>query len=164
MRIRATLICLVLAAAGCVGSTPPPTSDPPPPSISPSPALDGVEGFVRDLTAAEAPAREAGAFDGTPLAPQAVVVCVGLQDLRVYSYASAEERAAAARRIDPNDPSNIGTSIVDWAGEPKFWQRDRILVLYLGRDQPTIDLLVSVLGQPFARGAGRPPLRGPDSC
>ncbi|HSH21300.1 MAG TPA: hypothetical protein VK992_01620, partial [Candidatus Caenarcaniphilales bacterium] len=72
--------------------------------------------------------------------------------------------AARAATIDPDDPSNIGTSIVEWAGEPKFWLRDRVLVLYLGTDEQVEDGLVSVLGEPFARGEGRPPLGGDDSC
>jgi hypothetical protein len=46
-----------------------------------------------------------------------------------------------ASRIKPDDPSNLGTSIVEWAGRPRFWQRDRILVMYLGESAATEALL-----------------------
>jgi hypothetical protein len=91
------------------------------------------------------------------------VVCVDGEEVRVYSYPSEEERAAVASRIDPNDPSNVGTSIIEWDGWPQFWQRDRILVLYLGNDEPTIELLTGLLGEPFAQGLARPQLL-PGTC
>lgn len=46
------------------------------------------------------------------------------------------------------------------AGNPKFWQRGRILVLYLGNDPAVEGDINTVLGQPFARGQGLAP--GPD--
>jgi hypothetical protein len=80
----------------------------------------------------------------------------------VYEFASAGERAAVASRIDPVDPSNLGTSIVEWDGRPRFWQGDRILVLYLGESAATHALLTSILGPPFAEGPGRAPLQASD--
>lgn len=75
----------------------------------------------------------------------------------VYVYPTPEEREAVAARIDPTDPSNLATPIVEWAGSPKFWQADRIIVLYLGSEPGVEAGLISVLGQPFARGQGRDP-------
>lgn len=48
------------------------------------------------------------------------------------------ERAAVSSMIDSDHPSNVGTAIVEWDGWPQFWQRDRIIFLYLGRDETTI--------------------------
>jgi hypothetical protein len=53
----------------------------------------------------------------------------------------------------------VGTAIVEWAGRPRFWQGNRILVLYLGESAATEALLTSVLGPPFAEGPGRAPLQ-----
>lgn len=47
-----------------------------------------------------------------------------------------------------------GTSIVDWTGSPRFWQHDRLILLYLGGDAGTETLLTTALGPPFARGVG----------
>lgn len=152
------LLALLLVVA-CGG--PAPTASP---GSSPTPAIDGAQGLIGDLADAGADAFAQETFDGAPLAAQAELVCVNGEEVRVYGYSSAEERAAAAARIDPNDPSNVGTAIIDWVGWPRFWERDRILVLYAGRDEATIDLLVSVMGDPFAVGQGRPPLRPDDGC
>lgn len=111
---------------------------------------------MRDLEAAGATVTEAGSFDAAPLAPEATNVCVDGEEVKVYVYPSEEERTVATARIDPDDPTNIGTAIVEWAGAPKFWERDRILVLYLGNNDDTTTLIDTVLGPPFARGPGRP--------
>jgi hypothetical protein len=141
--LRTLLLVLSLMAAACGGS---------PPGVP-----DGVQRLIGDLSAAGGRIVEAGSFDAAPLSGQAALMCVNGQEVRVYSYPSDQERAAAASRIDPTDPSNVGTAIIDWAGNPRFWQRDRIVVLYLGRDQATEALLTTILGPPFARGLGRDP-------
>lgn len=99
-------------------------------------------------------------FDGTPLSGEGVNVCVNGDDVKVLIHRSEEDRVAVARRISPTDPTHVGNAIVEWQGSPKFWGRDEILVLYLGRTDAISALLVSVLGQPFAQGfGGAVPLR-----
>ena len=125
------------------------------PQASPTPsAVGGVEGLLSALAAASAPVRQADRFDAAPLPGQGVLLCVGREEARVYVFATDQARRATTAGIDPKDPSHVGTSIVEWTGNPRFWQRDRILVLYLGTDAPTEALLTSVMGPPFARGVG----------
>lgn len=105
-----------------------------------------------------------GSFNPEPLGGRGVSLCVAGQEVRVYVFATPEEQQAVAARIDPRDPSNLGTSMVAWAGDPKFWQADRIIVLYLG-EQPAVEAgITSVLGQPFARGLGRDPGPNRHAC
>lgn len=179
---RATAL-LVLAGllAGCGGAAPKtserpsPTGAPSPsatgrvPTASPSPsgspqaARDGVEGLVADLQNAGAKVSVGAAFKADPIARQGVTVCIGREEIRVYTYATPQERMAVASTINPNDATHVGASIVEWDGAPKFWQRDRILVLYLGRNAATTALLVSVLGSSFAHGQDHPQ-RMPSAC
>ena len=84
--------------------------------------------------------------------------------VRVYVYPDAGQLEAVVKQIDPEDPSHIGSSIVDWIGPPRLWQRDRLLVMYLGDSQATEDLLTSVLGAPFASGAGGKTAGPVDGC
>lgn len=123
-------------------------------SPSPSPAKSGVEGLVDALIAAGASVRQADRFDAAPLPGDGVLLCVGPEDVRVYVFPTDQARAAAAGTIDARDPSHVGTAIVEWTGNPRFWGRDRILVLYLGPDAATESLLTSIMGPPFARGVG----------
>jgi hypothetical protein len=144
MKLVLLLVALVVVAA-CQAAS----------SGSPAPSrLDGVDGLVADFSAAGATVRPAGTFAADPLPGLGTLLCLGKQPVRVYTYSSAAERAQVGARIDPRDPSKVGTAIVEWTGSPRFWQRDRILVLYLGSDAATEALLTNLLGQPFARGAG----------
>ena len=159
--------------AGCqAGASSPPTTSPAkpgtatrsnPPVIFPGPT-DGPEKLIVDLEAAGAQARLTEMFAGDPFEAQGGVMCVGSEPVQLYVFASAPAREEAARRIDPTDPSDMGTAMIAWNGRPRLWQRDRMIIAYLGEDGATETLLRSVLGEPFASGQGRPPLPGPKTC
>jgi hypothetical protein len=170
----ALLLTTAAFALGCAAPVPTPaepSASPPVPTVRPATASPaepsetfrhGPAGLVDDLVDAGAEATVSDSFDGTPLANEALVVCVNRQDVRVFVYASEQERAAASAQIDPSDPSHVGLSIIEWDGWPKLWQRDRIIVQYLGSDPDTIELLTELLGDPFAVGLQRPQrLRAP---
>jgi hypothetical protein len=152
--VRYLLIAVVvgLVATACQGNS---TSVSPSPSVGP----DGVAGLVARIRSAGVVVTEAGGFSTDPLSGRGVLLCLGNEPVRVYEFTSAAKRAAVASRIKPDDPSNLGTVIVEWAGRPRFWQGDRVLVLYLDESAATEALLTSVLGPPFAKGPGRAPLQ-----
>jgi hypothetical protein len=145
--MRLTLLAAAATALLVACSTP--AASPPP-----SPAGSGVEGLVDVLTAAGVAVRQADRFDAAPFPGDGVLLCVGREEVRVYVFPTEQARASAAGTIDPRDPSHIGTAIVEWTGNPRFWGRDRILVLYVGPDAATEGLLTSIMGPPFARGVG----------
>jgi hypothetical protein len=172
MAHAAALLLGALIVAGCAATQSPAPSSSPAPSASdaagssPSeaPTSDPAAEFAAALRAAGAAVRETGEFSTEPLGGQGIGLCVAGQQVRVYIYPTPEDRETVASRVDPTDPSNLGTSIVEWAGNPKFWQTGRIIVLYLGSDPAVESGISAILGQPFARGQGRDP--GPDrhSC
>ena len=131
---------------------------------SDAPADELVSAFETALRAAGAEVRSTGDFSTEPLGGKGTELCVAGQQVSVYVYPSVEERAAVAARIDPTDPSNLGTSIVEWAGTPWFWQDDRLIVLYLGSDPTVRSGISAVLGLPFARGQGHDPGPNRHSC
>jgi len=123
-----------------------------------------LDALVDDLAAATGTeVGLVGVVDGRPLTTTQVIVCANHENVRVFEFANDAMRAMAAARIDPDDPSHIGGDIYDWSGMPRFWQRDRVLVLYVGTDEPTIAMLTILLGEPFSQGRGRP-LPRPDTC
>lgn len=163
-----------MTLVGCqAGGTSSPTGSPrssanpstsAPPAISPGPT-DGPEKLVLDLEAAGAKASIGGLFAGDPFSnAQGGLMCVGSEPVQLYVFGSELARQQAAQRVDPANPSNMGTTMVDWNGRPRMWQRDRMIIVYLGEDAPTEALLRGVLGEPFASGQGRPPLVGPNTC
>lgn len=141
-------------------ATPASTVEPPSPYSGPG----GLDALVDDLAAATGvEVGLVGVVDGRPLTTTQVIVCANHENVRVFEFATDAMRAMAAARIDPDDPSHIGGDIYDWSGMPRFWQRDRVLVLYVGTDEPTIAMLTMLLGEPFSQGRGRP-LPRPDTC
>lgn len=159
--------CAPAASPGATADVTPGASGTIPPVIfgTPEPtASGGAEALVADLVAAGGAAKLGSNFLAEPLPGEGIVVCLGTEALQVYVLRDREAALAAASQIDPEDPSMIGTSIVDWAGRPRFWLRDRILVLYVGDDAATDAALRGLLGRPFAeaRAPGPPPLPAPD--
>lgn len=126
---------------------------------------DPVDALVADLETAGAPVILGGTFNTMPLGGRGIGLCVAGQKVRLNVFDSADEAARVAGSIDPTDPSHIGASTsVSWQGDPRFWQRDRLLVLYLGADRTTEQILIDVLGSPFAAGSGRQADPSTDAC
>ena len=172
-RIAAAL--LLMAVSACSPSaTPQPTSTQSlEPSASPPRVIfgtaeprpkDGAEALVADLIAGGATAKLGSFFLAEPLRGEGMLVCIGTEAVQVYVQKDHEAALAVSQMIDRNDPSKVGTSIVNWTGRPRFWLRDRIIVLYVGTDAATDAALRGLLGQPFAesRQPGPPPLPAPD--
>jgi len=77
-----------------------------------------------------------------------LILRVNGANIEVFEYPDVPSRAAVSDQISP-DGFNLGTAMVDWAGQPNFWARDELLVLYVGNDQVLIDLLTKVLAGPI---------------
>lgn len=160
MKTRSALLlltALLLVACQGPGATSAPTANP-------TAAVRGVEGLVSDLGAAGVGAKAGGQFTSDPIGGQGTVVCIGTESVQTYQFIDHEAALAAAAKIDRQDPSKVGNGIIDWAGTPRFWLRENIIVLYLGQDAATEAALRTLLGQPFAQAQqpGRPPLPAPD--
>lgn len=126
---------------------------------------DPVDTLIGDLERAGATVRRLGSLPTMPpLGGRGVALCVAGQKVRLNVYASVDEAARVADTIDATDPSHIGDSIVSWQSDPRFWQRDRVLVLYLGPEGATAQILTDVLGPPFAAGRGRQGDPAADAC
>ena len=171
---------LVAACGGAPGQSGPPTAAPSgeatpsdrartsveaaSPTRTASRAGATVEALVVALEERGADVELTGSFTTDPVGGQGVALCVNGQRVQVYVFPTAEESKELASRIDPYDPSNMGTTMVSWAGNPRFWRSDRLIVLYLGEDPAVEAGLTGVLGLPFARGAGQGPGQGTMTC
>lgn len=144
--MRLPLIAAILILSGCSrlmpgGSGPGPTADP-------------VAALVSRLQGTVANVHAGGAFDGSLLSGRGAIVCVDGESIQVYAYDTNADRDRSVGTIDADDPSHIGTSIVEWIGKPRFWIADRAIVQYVGGDSDVVDLLTAAIDEPFAEGHG----------
>ena len=128
-------------------------------------SLGGPGRLIVELEARGVSAGLGTDFDAGLLGGDPTTVCANDESVTVYEYADVDEMIDAAATINQDDPSMIGNGIVEWAGTPHFWLRDRVIVLYVGEDPEVNGVLREILGRPFAEGAdpgrgvpgGRPP-------
>ena len=71
------------------------------------------------------------------------------ESVQVFEYDSAETMESDAVLV-ASDGGSIGTSMVTLVATPHFYKKGRILVLYIGDNAETLELLESVLGPQFA--------------
>ncbi|HKZ45013.1 MAG TPA: hypothetical protein VJZ78_08265 [Anaerolineales bacterium] len=77
------------------------------------------------------------------------IIKVNGMDVQVFEYETAEALEADVAQISP-DGGSVGTSMVGWIATPHFYKSGRLIALYVGDDQATLDLLEGALGAQFA--------------
>ena len=122
-------------------------------------SLPAPERLVADFQLMGLPAGLGTEFNAVVLGGTGTTVCVGDASVAVHEFLDQDAAIDAAATINAGDPSQIGNGIVEWVGTPRFWLRDRAIILYVGEDAAVDAALRNILGQPFAEGAG--PGRGP---
>jgi hypothetical protein len=139
-------VLLILAFVAMLATACLPQSQTTPPA-----ELDYAQ-FIQDLRAAGHTVEEAGELaDG--VFETARTIRLNEEDLQVYEFASRSEQVAAARTISANG-HNIGTNSYMWISQPYFFAKDRLIVLYLGVETDTIELLAHELGRPLTGAEG----------
>jgi hypothetical protein len=158
--IRCLFLSFAIVALGCGSSVPPSAIE-----VSAAVEESAVSPLIADLRRAGASVIQLGPFSTDPLGGRGEQLCVAGQEISAYVFSTEEEASAIARTIDPKDPSKIGNAlIVEWAGNPKFWQRGPVIILYLGSNPAAEAGLTTVLGPPFASGLGRDPGAAAHGC
>jgi hypothetical protein len=113
--------------------------------------IGGYREVIASLQGLEAEVEEIGQVDEPLFEVDTRLIRVNGQDVQIFEFPDEATRQAAAETVSPT-AATIGTVIPEWVDIPHFWSQGQVIVLYVGQDQPTIDLLTSVLGQPVAVG------------
>lgn len=79
------------------------------------------------------------------------VITVNSGHVQVFEYKTPAAARAAAATVSP-DGSSVGITIITWVDTPHFYQKGKLIVLYVGNDAAVIDALGSALGPQFAGG------------
>lgn len=79
------------------------------------------------------------------------VITVNGGHVQVFEYKTPAAARAAAATVSL-DGSSVGTTIITWVDTPHFYQKGKLIVLYVGNDAGVIDALEAALGPQFAGG------------
>jgi hypothetical protein len=77
------------------------------------------------------------------------VISVNGENVQIFQF-EGEDEAQIASLIVSEDDTEIGTNVFKWISEPHFFTKGKIIVLYVGQNQETLNLLESLLGKQFA--------------
>ena len=108
--------------------------------------------LVRALKRADATVEVQGRAprDAFPFfSPRATRLRVAGDDVHVFQYATADEAVSEASQISVAG-SPIATTQITWMSPPRFYRKDRLIVLYVGTEPKVAHALEAVLGPPFA--------------
>lgn len=73
------------------------------------------------------------------------------EEIQVYAYSAPETAESEAAAVSA-DGNSVGTTVVDWISTPHFYRSGNLIVIYVGENQTVLQVLQSVLGNPFAGG------------
>ena len=136
------LFVFAYVMGGCGKSaTPSPSSEPL--------AIEDRASLLKALQAAGATVEVGDSITQDFFSPEGHTVKVNGVDLQVFEYETMEAMENEASQVSP-DGGSIGTSMVTWIDSPHFYKDGRILVLYVGSDKTTLDLLEKVISPQFA--------------
>ena len=74
------------------------------------------------------------------------------EDVHVFEYSSPEKAASDQAKVSKSG-TPVGTTQITWVAPPRFYQKGRVIVLYVGNSDDVSRRLETVLGPPFA-GSG----------
>lgn len=114
-------------------------------------AVTDLDSLVESLQANGATVEKADPVSQPFFKPQGQVLVVNGQDVQVFEYDSEASANAEADLVAP-DGSSVGTSIMTWIATPHFYKSGKLIVLYVGDQDDTINVLEAVLGTQFAGG------------
>jgi hypothetical protein len=116
-------------------------------------AGSGVVGDLASLIAAlEAKGAEVSQGDAVEqpfFSPRGQILQVNGQEVQVFEYPD-EDAAGNESAMVSGDGSSVGTSMMTWMDMPHFYRARKLIVLYVGSDEATLELLETVFGRPFA--------------
>ncbi len=114
--------------------------------------------FTRDLSEKEIAPELTADANSLVLGREGTVVSWGDISVGAFEYPDRPAAKAAAALIaeDGSSVEEIAEGPINWPATPHFFRKGRLVVLYVGDDRPTADLLKVILGPQFAGGHGAP--------
>lgn len=142
----AALACLtvVLVATACDAG---PSSNPPASHGGP---VQDQPSLIDALRASGLTVNPVAKVSQQVLSGSGETVQVNSETIQVYEYPDAKAAQDDAANVQPN--GTVPGVTVTWPGQPHFYRKERIIVIYPGTNQTVLTALESALGKPFVVG------------
>lgn len=111
--------------------------------------INNVAGLVEALEENGAQVAESNEIEQPFFSVVGQGITVNGHALQVFEYSDPDVAAQEAETIAP-DGSSVGTSMMMWVDDPHFFKHENLIVLYLGSDASTLNLLETLLGPQIA--------------
>lgn len=79
------------------------------------------------------------------------IIKVNNEAIQVFEYSNSATTESQAKGVSP-DGKTIGNSKPSWMSTPHFFKSQKLIVLYVGDDQPVLRVLRAEFGNQFAGG------------
>ncbi|RPJ40244.1 MAG: hypothetical protein EHM21_14990 [Chloroflexi bacterium] len=129
------LLVMIVVLSACAPNTP-----------AEIPQTGGVNQLVESLKGAGAQVNLGETQEDSFFSVPGRQIQVNGQNVTVFEFADEAAQKAAAATISGGG-FIIGTTAVDWIDTPHFWAKDRLIALYVGKDQALIDLISKQMGE-----------------
>jgi hypothetical protein len=149
MKMLVFVAALIVVVGGGAGIYVMNRSGAPVPTVSHGGAVRDHITFVDTLRANGATVEPSGSVDQPFFSVKGQGLKVGVQDVQTFEYADATAAQEDADSVSA-DGSTIGTSRPSWVGAPHFYKKGKLIVIYIGSDAKTLELLGRVMGTQFA--------------
>ncbi len=110
-----------------------------------------LDTLVDQLEATGATVEMTGTVSQPFFTPEGQVITINGQDVQVFEYEN-EAAAKVEAGLVSADGSSVGTSMMSWMATPHFYNSGKLIVLYVGDHNDTIELLAGILGPQIAGG------------
>ena len=119
----------------------------------------GYDSLIEKLTSSGAEVKPLGDVEAPFFFVAGKEISVNGNDVQIFEHPDAAATDAKAKLIS-EDGLFIGTqtsegmdlSAVEWGGTPHFYKKGKLIVIYIGDDRKTKDVLTAALGAQFAGG------------
>jgi hypothetical protein len=120
------------------------------PLATPGAELADLSGLIAALEAAGATVEPGDRIEQPFFEVQGQALRVNGESVEVFEWADEASREAVSRTITRQ--GQFGATMLEWTGTPHFWASGKIIVLYVGQDAKTVELLTGALGAPITEG------------
>ena len=142
LMLTGVILVLISWATGC-------TQAEPSPPVSNGGTVTDYVSLVDNLRAAGAIVEPAGEISQPFFSVTGNAIMVDGENVQVFKYADAASAEAEAALVSA-DGSSIGNTMVGWVATPHFYRVEKLIVIYVGDNAETLNMLESVLGAQFA--------------